>query len=269
MPVLDRLCRFYQRLFPEQSAEAGELVALHAHEDKSAYLGKYFEHELAKGKQSIARFLSLNREWVGGRVLDFGCGAGGLTFALREHAASAAGVDLEEYKLAFARSEAARRGVDGIEFVCYAGERLPFADASFDTVFCVDVLEHVPKPDLALAEMRRVLKPGGLLLLSFGPPWGHPHGKHTWTRLPGWWSHLIFPQAVCMRVIGLPADCTWEALGLHRLTVSKFDRHIRRSGFVQLHRQDNIRRRLRPLASVPWLRDLFVSEVVGVYRNPG
>jgi ubiquinone/menaquinone biosynthesis C-methylase UbiE len=41
-------------------------------------------------------------------------------------------------------------------------QRLPFAEDSFDTVFCSQVLEHVPEPWLALAEFRRVLKPGGV-----------------------------------------------------------------------------------------------------------
>jgi ubiquinone/menaquinone biosynthesis C-methylase UbiE len=45
-------------------------------------------------------------------------------------------------------------------------ESMPFADATFETVVCTEVLEHVPHPESALAEMRRVLRPGGLLLGS-------------------------------------------------------------------------------------------------------
>ncbi|QEL17238.1 class I SAM-dependent methyltransferase [Limnoglobus roseus] len=267
MAVAERLCRYYQTWFSNPSPEADELVALHAQEDKAAYLEKYFHHEVEKGKMAVERFLGLNREWVGGRALDFGCGAGGLTFAIREQTRSALGIDLEEYKLSFARQQAELRGTTDIDFICYPGDRIPAADSAFDVVFCVDVMEHLPKPDESLAEIRRVLKPGGLLLLSFGPPWGHPHGKHTWTRLPGWWTHLLFPQSACMKTIGLPADTTWEQLGLHRLTVSKFERLMRASGFRQLYRQYNIQRPVKWLKHVPGVRDLFISEVVAVYRK--
>jgi glycosyltransferase involved in cell wall biosynthesis len=52
------------------------------------------------------------------------------------------------------------------------------------------------------------------LLLSFGPPWFHPHGKHMWSRLPGYWTHLLFPRSVVMEVRGYPTQTTWEDIGL-------------------------------------------------------
>ncbi len=54
-------------------------------------------------------------------------------------------------------------------FVAGSCEQLPFADSSFDAAWSYAVLEHVPRPEAALAEMRRVLRPGGLLLLA--PAW--------------------------------------------------------------------------------------------------
>jgi SAM-dependent methyltransferase len=62
---------------------------------------------------------------------------------------------------------------------------LPFADTSFDTVFCSQVLEHVPEPWLCLSEFRRVLKPGGTLILSVPHiSWLHnePHDYYRYTK---------------------------------------------------------------------------------------
>lgn len=267
MPMLDWLCRRYQTLFRNHNPEAAHLVALHTTGQTDRFLREYFDHECRKGMAAVDRFSRIAADWQGGRTLDFGCGAGGVTYQLAKVSREAVGIDLEAYKLDYARAQAEPLGITNAQFVCYDGSALPFADATFDCIVSIDVLEHLPRLDHFVAEFHRVLVDGGQLLLSFGPPWFHPHGKHMWGRLPGWWTHVVFPRRVVMRVCGYPQETTWEELGLNRLSVSRFRRIMGRSGFTQLHFEEQINARVRFLNHVPWVRELFIGEVVAVYRK--
>jgi ubiquinone/menaquinone biosynthesis C-methylase UbiE len=89
-----------------------------------------------------------------------GCGEGGNLTNLLSDAESVptliVGLDLFERKVAFGRSEVA-----AARFVCGDAVALPFRDGAFDAVLCRDLLHHLARRDPALAELRRVCKPGG------------------------------------------------------------------------------------------------------------
>ncbi len=100
----------------------------------------------------------------GQRLLDVGCGAGFLSARLAEAVAPGelVGVDIEPSQVDLARETAAQRGLDDARFQVADALELPFADGSFDVVHFGGVLLHVGDVDRALAEARRVLRPGGL-----------------------------------------------------------------------------------------------------------
>jgi 2-polyprenyl-6-hydroxyphenyl methylase/3-demethylubiquinone-9 3-methyltransferase len=102
---------------------------------------------------------------AGLRALDIGCGGGLLAEEFARLGCVVVGVDPSEGSLAAARSHAAGQGL-AIEYQCATGEALPFADDSFDIVYCCDVLEHVADLRLVIAETARVLKPGGIYLFD-------------------------------------------------------------------------------------------------------
>ena len=109
------------------------------------------------------RFLFFDRfvpQWANLRVLDVGCGGGYTCEFLARRGACLSGLDRSGPCIEAARSHAAASGLD-IDYRVGMAEQLPFAAGSFDVVICVDVLEHVDRPDAVIAEIARVLAPGG------------------------------------------------------------------------------------------------------------
>ena len=99
----------------------------------------------------------------GKRVLDFGCGPGYGSHFIAASADSVVGVDVSPESLEYARRTFPRDNLafDVIDTSCV----LPYEDDSFDVVMSFQVFEHVEFPERYLQESRRVLKPGGVLLL--------------------------------------------------------------------------------------------------------
>jgi 2-polyprenyl-6-hydroxyphenyl methylase / 3-demethylubiquinone-9 3-methyltransferase len=96
-------------------------------------------------------------------ALDVGCGGGIMAEEVAAMGFRVTGVDPSAESIATARAHAARSGL-AIEYTRAPGERLPFADATFDLVYCCDVLEHVEHLQPVIDEAARVLKPGGVYL---------------------------------------------------------------------------------------------------------
>lgn len=158
--------------------------------------------DLACGVKPIRRQRQKVIPLAQGRVLEVGMGTGlNLPFYDRTRVKTIVGVDpgLTMHRLALQRSKAA--GIE-IELVGISAEKLPIADASFETVVSTYTLCTIPDPVAALREMRRVLAPGGKLLFS-------EHGRAPdagvlrWqTRLQPYWSKMA---GGCMLDRDIPA----------------------------------------------------------------
>jgi SAM-dependent methyltransferase len=122
----------------------------------------------------------------GGRALEVGCGSGEMVAALTRHGWHAQGVDFDP--TAIARAQAA-----GLDVRQGDVASLPFADESFDAVVSRHVIEHVPDADVYWATARRLLKPGGTLVVVT------PNARSLGHRLFGrHWRGLETPRHLCI-----------------------------------------------------------------------
>jgi SAM-dependent methyltransferase len=144
----------------------------------SAYTQKYFlgdcaghdEFRISQGNQlpkRLGRPLEIASIQSGERVLDIGCGRGELAHHCQQGGALVWGLDYAPAALEIARGFQSQR----LGFQLAKAQRLPFKQASFDTVFLLDIVEHLHHPELqtTFSEVWRVLRPGGKLIIHTMP----------------------------------------------------------------------------------------------------
>lgn len=116
----------------------------------------------------------LRLDWIdelaglrGQRVLDVGCGGGILAEAMARRAEHVTGIDMAHRPLGVARLHAIEQGVANVDYREIAAEALAAeAPASFDTVTCMEMLEHVPDPGAIVRACATLVRPGGWVFFS-------------------------------------------------------------------------------------------------------
>jgi ubiquinone/menaquinone biosynthesis C-methylase UbiE len=149
------------------------------------------------------------------RAMDLGCGAGDSVdlFRALDPEVDWVGVDIEDSHEVSGRTRA------DAEFVTFDGERLPFPDASFDLVYCKQVLEHVRRPQPLLADVARVLRPDGWLAGSTSHLEAF-HSRSVWNYTPYGLMLLLEEAGLDLVEVRPVIDAftlvTWRALGTPR-----------------------------------------------------
>ena len=133
----------------------------------------FVQHDKVVPYRALPRWQKVDMDLLdlraGHSIIDVGCGDGYLLRKAAHRASLAVGADLVEARLRASLDGppgSRRHGGPPIELAVADGQRLPFADASFDRIICTETLEHVADAQLALREMARVLKPGGRVAVS-------------------------------------------------------------------------------------------------------
>ena len=212
----------------------------------------------------------LRREFPGLRellynrdVLDFGCGFGDQAAAIaREFRARVTGLDKHTGLVAAARQ---RYGRVAHFTNCLDGE-------TFDVVVSQDAMEHYDDPSGMLAAMADTLRPGGRILIVFGPPWWAPYGAHMRFFCPIPWLQLWFSEKTVMAVRNRyrPDGAKhYEEVesGLNRMSLAKFERILRSLGLTVTTRRYVAVKKLPFVTKIPILRELATVLVVAELRK--
>lgn len=149
-------------------------------------------------RRGIAEGISRNSWALGGKMLDLGCGTKPYRAILDP--AAYVGVDVLDMK----NSSRKTPSVD----VWFDGYRLPFANASFDSVLCSEVLEHVFDPNLLLREVHRVCRPGAKLLITVPFVWPEHEQPFDRARYTTFGLKALV-ESEGFRVVGLEKAGTW------------------------------------------------------------
>jgi SAM-dependent methyltransferase len=193
-------------------------------------------------------------------VLDYGCGFGDQAAAMaREFGARVTGLDTHAGILAAARE-------------CY-GHLARFTNGldgeTYDVVVSQDAMEHFDEPRVALSAMARALRPEGLILLTFGPPWWAPYGAHMRFFCPIPWLQLCFSEKTVMAVRtryrhdGAKRYQEVEG-GLNKLSLRRFERIVHGSGLRLIECRYVAAKKIQSLTRVPVVRELATVLVTAV-----
>lgn len=255
-------------------------------EGKKSYAMWQYE----RGENTIAFYrerYTTEEMFRGKTVLDVGCGAAGKTmYYASQGVEKIVGMDIVAHYKDEAEALARELGfADKFEFVVGDAAQTGFPENTFDTIIMNDALEHVDRPDLVLAEVRRVLKPGGRLYVNF-PPINHPFGAHLSDLIGMPWVHLFFSEDTLIaaykelcKTVPDGADRIAFRISkneqgkeyfsyINHMTIKRFDSLRANAGMKQVYyREVPLRGFLTPLAKCPGLKECFVKMVVCVFEK--
>ncbi len=184
-------------------------------------------------------------------ILDIGCGDGALALILGKGAAKVVGVDINPSAIDRANSMATVTASSiKAEFLCKKLEEAGFVDGSFDKIFSFSVIEHIPNYREVLREARRVLKPGGQMVISVDSLMGMSAERIERHRTVFKVQHYFTPTTLreLLKEIG------FTSVEAHSI----FTTHVARSWFSRV--MDDPKERFNPIRSLLVYRELRSSE---------
>jgi ubiquinone/menaquinone biosynthesis C-methylase UbiE len=238
----------------------------------------YFEDHVSRGRRFLSNFAE-RPDLEGKVVLDLGCGYGGLMDVLAESGADRVlGVDVEAARVSFAQQRL--KGNPKASAALGDAAALPLPDASVDVVVSDSALEHIHDLPAAVAEISRVLRPGGRVYALWGNSWLTFNGPHLIKCIGVPWVHLLFSDRTIMEVLNhlkehgpYPPSYIeykiedFQAMG--RNTRRKLRRAAAQSALRFVQDESRSPRRWKSMLSrLPLLEELLAGDLIEILERP-
>lgn len=217
------------------------------------------------------------------RILEIGCGTGGVLAAFLERGYQGAGVDISSYSLDFAKEKLADYIQSGqlimVAKDIYQIDPETELNGKFDLIVLKDVIEHIPHQERLLEKMKDLLRPGGAIYFGF-PPWQMPFGGHQQmchskilSRLP--YFHLL-PMPVYKSVLKAFKETPDELIEIKEtgISIERFEKIVKNAGYkitgkeffvinpIYIYKFNmKVRKQSKIIGSIPYLRNFFTTSV--------
>lgn len=151
--------------------------------DRDTYNQRVYETQYSASRMALAMGTPYDREMValrfrmlepyasGARIVDFGCGTGSYLLPLAAHAREAVGIDFSRHLLDPLRQRVAQEHRTNVRILEENMKETSLESGTYDLAFSIATLYSVPEPERALAEMHRILRPGGIAMFELGNRW--------------------------------------------------------------------------------------------------
>ncbi len=249
---------------------------------------RYFDMTYTVTKNHILPYIQSHFSFFPGmRVLEIGCGEAGVLKAFTELGYSCTGIELEEWRLEFAREfmkeELAQGKIDFLNRDIYLVDPEKDLGSKYDIIILKDVIEHIPNQEKFMPQLHRFLNEGGVVFFAF-PPWMMPYGGHQQVLPKKWASKLPYYHLLpgkmypaMLRALGVNDSGinTMEEIRSTGISIERFERICKDSNYSIVNRRFylfnpiyefkfGIKPRLQWgwLTRIPWFRN-FIT--MGMY----
>ena len=251
---------------------------LEFHRDKR----KYFEINIANVEKYVMPFIEEAKPLKPGmRVLEIGCGEGGVLKPFLDKGLIAVGVELDEARLVDARNYlAGEMAANKVKFVSrdiYKTDIEAELGGRFDLIVLKDVIEHIYDQPKLLAFMQKMLLPGGMIFFGF-PPWQMPYGGHQQILKNKWLSKIpyyhLLPMGVYKSIMKAAGENVKEMEEIKDtgISIERFEKISAAAGYDVANKKHFLvnpiyeykfglkpRQQFAIIKSLPWVRNFFTT----------
>lgn len=246
-------------------------------------LARYFEMNVSNSKEFIVPFIDAAKPLQKGmRVLDIGCGEGGVIKPLLDMGLTGVGVELNPDRIKDAEKYLAEHvKASNISFVSKdiytPGIENEWGGGKFDLIILKDVIEHIFGQEKLIAHLQTLLKDDGAIFFGF-PPWQMPYGGHQQllqnkylSKIP--YYHML-PMPIYKRILKAANEDVLNMTDIKQtgISIEKFENIVSKTGYKILNRKHYLlnpiyrykfgwqpKEQFALLANIPWIRNFFTT----------